>query len=185
MKRFTSGVALSALIAAAAPAAMAQDSGGNAEMLCGDFLALDGQTQGTVLLQVEAQNQAQAPDAGPDATVGESAETTIGGGAGMDGSQGTQSGAEPAVPETGAAPSGATSGTGTTSGGTSGTAGSASPAPGTGTAGGAAPEAGAAPGAMAMPALLDGVMTACRDDPAMTVADAAKKAKESGGQSTN
>lgn len=179
MKRFTSGVALSALIAAAAPAAMAQDSGGNAEMLCGDFLALDGQTQGTVLLQVEAQNQ--APDAGPGATVGESAETTIGGGAGMDGSQGTQSGAEPAVPETGAAPSGATSGTGTTSGGTSGTAGSASPAPGTGTAA----ETGAAPGAMAMPALLDGVMTACRDDPAMTVADAAKKAKESGGQSTN
>lgn len=158
MTRFTCGIALAALIAAAAPAmAPAQDA--NAGMPCADFLALDNQTQGTILLQVAA-GSGQGGGAAPGADAEGTAETTIGGGAGRDGSPGTQSGQPPDA----------------TDGGTgAGAAPTQSPA----TDGSAASGATSGP---ATESLLETVVAACRSDETLTVGDAVQKAQ--GGQGT-
>lgn len=155
MTTFTCSATLLALVVAAGPA-MAQTQDGNAAMTCADFMALDAQTQGTVLMQVEAGSSDASGTPGADP--GTTPETTIGGGAGTDGSPGTQSGAKPDA----------------TDGGT-GTGAAPQQAPAAGDTGAAGDSAGAH--VMAMPALLDGVTANCRADQTLTVAAAVAQAK--------
>lgn len=159
MTRFTCGIALAALIAAPA---MAQAQDANAGMQCADFLALDNQTQGTILLQVEA-GSGQGGGAAPGADAEGTAETTIGGGAGRDGSPGTQSGQLPDATD---------GGTGT------GAAPTQSPAADGGTQSGAGTGAAGAP---ATESLLETVVAACRADQTLTVADAVEQARSGQG----
>ena len=148
----TRGLVLCAMLAPAAALAQDQGTTGNAAMTCADFVTLDSQTQGTVLLQ----GQAGTPGAAPDSAPGGSAETAIGGGAGLDGSPGTQSGATPDA-----------TGGGTTSGATPETPPTNEGIQGTGS------DAGSAEG-MAMPAMLEAVIAHCRDNPTATVAEAVR-----------
>ena len=146
----TRSLVLCAMLAPAAALAQDQGTTGNAAMTCADFVTLDSQTQGTVLLQ----GQAGTPGAAPDSAPGGSAETAIGGGAGLDGSPGTQSGATPDA-----------TGGGTTSGTTPETPPTNGGIQGTGT------EAGEG---TAMPAMLEAVVAHCRDNPTATVAEAVR-----------
>lgn len=154
MTRRTHVLVLCAMMAPAAALAQDQGTTGNSTMTCADFLTLDTQTQGTVLLQ----EQAGTPGAPPDGAPGASAETAIGGGAGLDGSPGTQSGATPDA-----------TGGGTTTGATPETPPTNEGIQGTGS------DAGSAEG-MAMPAMLEAVVAHCRDKPTVTVAEAVRAA---------
>ncbi len=150
----TRGLVLCAMLAPAAALAQDQGTTGTEAMTCADFVSLDSQTQGTVLLQ----GQAGTPGAAPDSAPGGSAETAIGGGAGLDGSPGTQSGATPDA-----------SGGGTTSGTSAETPPTNEGIQGTGT------EAASGAGeGTAMPATLDAVVAHCRDNPTATVAEAVR-----------
>ncbi|MBL9059980.1 MAG: hypothetical protein JNK88_08160, partial [Mangrovicoccus sp.] len=132
MTTFTRSATLLALVLATGPS-MAQTQNGSATMTCTEFLALDSQTQGTVVLQVEA---GSSDDSGtPGADPGTTPETSVGG-AGTDGSPGTQSGAKPDATD-----------------GESGAGAAPQQAP-AGDTGAAGDSAGA--GGMAMPALLEG-----------------------------
>ena len=163
MIRLTRGLMLGALMAPVAAFAQDQGTSGNGQMTCADFLTLDTQTQGTVLLQVQAGTPGSTPDSAP----GGSAETAIGGGAGLDGSPGTQSGATPDATgggtTTGAAPEAAPETPPTNEG-----------IQGTGSESGSGSGEG-----MAVPAMLESVTAHCRDTPTATVAAAVQAA---GGQ---